>query len=163
MYFQFVEQLNRRCTVKGAFFMPFSPVHTTRLNVTQPEIVAASKFIDISQAIANQAALGPAVTGFLNSQPVCCFGFVPIWDGVGEAWLIVDDKARTKPIGLTKMGKVFFDILQISYRLHRVQIAVRTSDTRAHKWALCLGFEQEGLMRNYGPDGADHYIMARCK
>ena len=163
MFFQFVEQLNRSCKVKGAFFMPFSPVHTTRLNVTQPEIVAASKFIDISEAIANQASLGPSVTAFLNLQPVACFGFVPIWPGVGESWLIADDKARTKPIGLTKMGQVFFDILQISYELHRVQIAVRTSDTRAHKWALFLGFKEEGIMRRYGPDGADHYIMARCK
>jgi RimJ/RimL family protein N-acetyltransferase len=163
MFFQFVEQLNRSCKVKGAFFMPFSPAHTERLNVTQPEIVAASKFIDISQAIANQASLGPSVTAFLNLQPVACFGFVPIWTGVAEAWLIADDKARTKPIGLTKMGQAFFDILQISYELHRVQIAVRTSDTRAHKWALFLGFKEEGIMRRYGPDGADHYIMSRCK
>jgi hypothetical protein len=111
MFFQFVEQLNRSCKVKGAFFMPFSPAHTERLNVTQPEIVAASKFIDISQAIANQASLGPSVTAFLNLQPVACFGFVPIWTGVAEAWLIADDKARTKPIGLTKMGQVFLDIL----------------------------------------------------
>jgi len=149
--------------MKGSFFMPFSPAHTERLHVTQPEIVAASKFIDISEAIINQASLGPAVTAFYGSQPVACFGFVPIWTGVGEAWLIADDKARSKPIGMTKMAKLFFDILQISYELHRVQIAVRTSDTRAHKWALFLGFKEEGIMRRYGPDGADHYIMARCK
>jgi RimJ/RimL family protein N-acetyltransferase len=163
MFFQFVEQLNRKCPMKGSFFMPFSPAHTERLHVTQPEIVAASKFIDISEAIINQASLGPAVTAFYGSQPVACFGFVPIWTGVGEAWLIADDKARSKPIGMTKMAKLFFDILQISYELHRVQIAVRTSDTRAHKWALFLGFKEEGIMRRYGPDGADHYIMARCK
>jgi len=149
--------------MKGSFFMPFSPAHTERLHVTQPEIVAASKFIDISEAIANQASLGPAVTAFYGSQPVACFGFVPIWTGVGEAWLIADDKARSKPLGMSKFGRAFFDILQISYELHRVQIAVRTSDTRAHKWALFLGFKEEGIMRRYGPDGADHYIMARCK
>ena len=149
--------------MKGSFFMPFSPAHTERLHVTQPEIVAASKFIDISEAIINQASLGPAVTAFYGSQPVACFGFVPIWTGVGEAWLIADDKARSKPIGMTKMAKLFFDILQISYELHRVQIAVRTSDMRAHKWALFLGFKEEGTMRRYGPDGADHYIMSRCK
>jgi RimJ/RimL family protein N-acetyltransferase len=163
MFFQFVEQLNRSCKVKGAFFMPFSPAHTERLHITQPEIVAASKYMDIPEAIANQANLGPAVTAFCGFQPVACFGFVPIWSGVGEAWLIADDKARAKPIGMTKVARLFFDILPISYELHRVQIAVRTSDTRAHKWALFLGFKEEGIMRRYGPDGADHYIMARCK
>lgn len=161
MYFQFVEQLNRSCKTKGAFFMPFHPVHLDHIDITQPEMVAASKYMDISGAIAHQANLGPAVTAFLNMQPVACFGFVPIWDGLAEAWLIADDKARTKPLGMTKLGKAFFDILAISYQLHRVQIAVRTSDTRAHKWALCLGFEVEGLMRCYGPDRADHYLMAR--
>lgn len=163
MFFQFVEQLNQKCRVKGAFFMPYSPIHLKSLTITQPEIVAASKYIDIADAVATQSLAGPAVTAFLNLKPVACFGFVPIWEGVAEAWLIADDKARTKPIGMTKVGKTFFDIAEISYSLHRVQISVRTQDTRAHRWAIALGFKEEGVMRKYGPDGADHYIMARYK
>lgn len=143
--------------------MPFSPVHTKSISISQPEIVAASKYIDISDALAGQATLGPAVTAFLNLKPVACFGFVEIWHGVAEAWLIADDKARTKPIGMTKVGKTFFDIAEISYALHRVQISVRTNDTRAYHWAEVLGFAKEGVMRQYGPDGADHYIMARYR
>ena len=163
MYFQFVEQLNQRCKVQGAFFMPFSPVHTKSISISQPEIVAASKYIDIADAVAGQATLGPAVTAFLNLKPVACFGFVEIWQGVAEAWLIADDKARTKPIGMTKVGKTFFDIAEISYSLHRIQISVRTTDTRAHQWAKVLGFAEEGTMRQYGPDRADHFIMARYR
>jgi hypothetical protein len=163
MYFQFVEQLNQRCRVKGAFFMPFSPIHISSISITQPEIVAASKYVDISTAVVSQASLGPAVTAFLNARPVAVFGFVQIWPGVAEAWLIADDKARTKPIGMTKVGKTFFDIAEISYALHRVQISVRTGDTRAYHWAEVLGFSEEGVMRQYGPDRADHYIMARYR
>jgi hypothetical protein len=163
MFFQFVEQLNRQCAGKGIFFMPFAPAHIEKLHVTQPDIVAASKHIDIYKTVINQAAIGPSITGFFNLQPVVCFGFVPIWDGVAEAWMIADDKARTKPLWITKSAKRFFDIAQISYNLHRIQISVRTADKRAHKWALCLGFQEEGRMRGYGPDGADHYIMARYK
>jgi RimJ/RimL family protein N-acetyltransferase len=163
MFFQFVEQLNQKCHVKGAFFMPYSPIHIKSLTITQPEIVAASKYIDIADAVEMQSIAGPAVTAFLDLKPVACFGFVPVWDGVAEAWLIADDKARTKPIGMTKVGKTFFDIAEISWQLHRVQISVRTQDSRAHRWAIALGFREEGVMHKYGPDQADHYIMARYR
>jgi hypothetical protein len=33
--------------------MPFHPVHLDHIDITQPEIVAASKYMDISGAIAS--------------------------------------------------------------------------------------------------------------
>ena len=114
----------------------------------------------LESAIA-QLQYGIAVTGFLNMQPAGVFGFVPIWKGVTESWLLVDDLARTKPIAFTKYGILAHDISKISQGLHRQQITVRIADKRAYKWALALGFREEAVMRKYGPDGSDYYLMAR--
>ncbi len=53
------------------------------------------------------------------------------------------------------------DIAAISMGLHRIQLTIRTTDKRAEKWALAIGFQQEAVMRKYGPDGVDYLLMSR--
>jgi len=62
---------------------------------------------------------------------------------------------------MTKYGIAVQDIAKISLGLHRTQITVRMTDKRAYKWALALGFRQEGVMSKYGPDCIDYILMAR--
>ena len=40
--------------------------------------------------------------------------------------------------------------------LKSLQAIVRSDFKDAHKLAKFLGFESEGLMRKYGPDGSDY-------
>ncbi len=143
--------------------MPFSPVHIDILQISQEDIFVASQYIDAKKLICQQAMAGPAVTAFYGVEPAACFGLVEIWPGVAQAWLVASDACRAKPLYMTKMAAHFFDISEISERLHRMQITVKTSDKRAEKWALHLGFVKEGVMSKYGPDGSDHYIMARYR
>lgn len=133
------------------------------MKISQEDIVVASEYFDVREMAEHQSRIGPAVTAFYGAKPVACFGVVPIWNGVAQAWLIASDECRAKPVYMTKMAHHLFDIAEISERLHRMQITVKTSDKRAEKWALHLGFVLEGVMRKYGPDGSDHYIMARYR
>lgn len=158
------ENLNSNRTRRApGFFMPFSPVHLDIIKISQEDIEAASEYVDAKKLISHQASVGIAVTAFYGVTPTACFGLVEIWPGVAQAWLAASDDCRRKPLYMTKMAAHFFDIAEISERLHRVQITVKTSDKRAEKWALHLGFVKEGVMSKYGPDGSDHYIMARYR
>lgn len=104
---------------------------------------------------------GPCVTGFRLLKPVVCFGFVPIWSGVAEAWMIGSKPAREYPMTMTRTGKKAMDIAKISMGLHRLQITVRNTDKKAEKWAYAIGFQKESTMRGYGPDGSDYLMMTR--
>lgn len=163
-YSRLIEDLNEhRPKGLSTFFMPFSDAHLDRMEITQPEIVSASKFVDIKAAVAAQSRIGYSFTAFLDDNPVVCFGVIPIWNGVAEAWFIADDIARGKPKSLSKVAKHFLDIFEISLGLHRLQITVRNSDIRALKWAAFLGFTEEGVMLNYGPDSSNFSMMARYR
>lgn len=161
---ELIERLNSS-RPKGAdyFFMPFSPVHIKQISVTQDDVLSASKYIDLEKVVAAQAVSGHAITAFLRGQPVVCFGVIPIWNGVAEAWFIADDKARREPLALTRMTKRFLDIAEISLGLRRLQITVRTTHMAAIAWARALKFSNEGLMLGYGPDGVDYFLMARYR
>lgn len=108
-----------------------------------------------------QEQMGAAVTAFVYNQPAAIFGFVSIWKGVAEAWLVADDVMRSMPVTFTKAAIQTLDISAISMGLHRTQITVRSTDTRAYKWASAVGFKEECLMRKYGTDGVDYFLMAR--
>ena len=152
------ERLNLYRYGSGIFFLPAVPHHVTRLRISNKEVLVHTNHVEMAVA---QLEYGVAVTAFINTQPVAVFGFVPIWKGVTESWLLVDDFARTKPVAMTKYGILAHDISKISLGLHRQQITVRIHDERAYKWALALGFREEALMQAYGPDGSDYYLMAR--
>lgn len=164
MFLDFIERLNAQLPQgSGVFFLPFADQHIQAIEISQPEVLVHEKWGDTVKAIQAQAKLGWSVTGFIGIAPVVCFGSIPIWHGVSEAWMVADDRARTKPVLMTKFGRVFADTLAISQELHRLQITVRTTDKRAVKWAKVIGFEQEGVMRQYGPDGVDYLLMSRCR
>lgn len=155
------ERLNQSNRRRGVFFMPFAPHHVDRISIESEEVLVLAERDQVSDILYAQSQMGPAVTGFIGTQPAAVFGFVSIWRGVAEAWLVADRSARAMPMTLTRMGLKVMDIAKISMGLHRVQITVRTTDKRAYDWALAIGFQQECVMRGYGPDGVDYFLMAR--
>jgi RimJ/RimL family protein N-acetyltransferase len=45
--------------------------------------------------------------------------------------------------------------------LQRIQASVHANDKQAIRYVEWLGFENEGLMKKFGPDGSDYYRFAR--
>lgn len=131
------------------------------MKITQPDVVAASQYMDIPAVLDAQAQIGPAVTAFVGAEPVACFGAYKIWHGLAEAWMIADDAARYRPVQLTKIAAIFMDIVTDALRLHRLQMTVKVDDNRAVRWAQVLGFGIEGELKRYAPDGSNFYMMAR--
>ena len=142
-------------------YVPFHPAHAAVMQISDKHLEAVSKGVDIKYMLDMQSKLGTAITAYLHGRPTACFGFVEIWPGVAEMWLLIEERARKYGKTLTRGAIGFRDYAVITRNLHRVQITVRCDDIRAVRWAKAIGFAEECRMSKYGPDGADFYLFAR--
>lgn len=161
MSLQLADKLNQQPRRTGLFFMPFAKSHVDRIHVKAEEVLIVASKSEVADLLATQEQMGAAVTVFVGNRPAAVFGFVSIWKGVAEAWLIADDIMRSTPMTMTKTAKMVLDIAEISLSLHRLQITVRSTDRRAYKWAAAVGFTEECLMKKYGTDQVDYFLMMR--
>jgi hypothetical protein len=53
------------------------------------------------------------------------------------------------------------DVLIETNNIKRLQTSVKADFWHGQKFAKWMGFETEGLMKNYGPDGSDYIRYAR--
>ena len=117
----------------------------------------------------NQSQLGlvlSAMPGYLvpgrglalmdGSEIVAVTGLAPLWDVVAEAWFLPTREVKNKKLRTIRLVRKEFDAAIKRLKLRRVQAIVRSDFKDAHKLAKFLGFESEGLMRKYGPDGSDY-------
>lgn len=145
----------------GIQWLPFHISHYSVMNVQAQNIQTISQTMPVKEMLQWQAARGDAITAVLHDRPVAVFGSVKIWDGVEQIWMICEERARRYPIIMTKAGRMFVLHRVIAGRLHRIQATVRCDDLRAHRWAEGLGLQTEGVMRRYGADKIDYWMMAR--
>jgi hypothetical protein len=107
-----------------------------------------------------QARAGLAITLLIDGRVACCGGIARLWPGLGEAWMLPAELARSKPLALTRTAHRFIDRAMIALSLHRVQCFCQTLDNRAVRWAPALGFQREGTLRRYGTDGTDYEVFS---
>ena len=104
---------------------------------------------------------GLAYTCLINNEPIASAGMKLLWDGVAEGWVLATSKVWNHPLVIARAIKKNFARLAMEHKIHRVQTAVRAEFGIGIKFAKWLGLENEGLMKRYGFDGADHYRFAR--
>ena len=102
-----------------------------------------------------------AYTAMLESKVFMIGGVYGLWKGVGEAWFVMSSMAYEKPFAVAKHSSLLLDHVQEENDLKRIQASVHTNDKQAVRYVEWLGFENEGLMKKYGPDGSDYYRFAR--
>ena len=80
---------------------------------------------------------------------------------VGEAWLRGSIHLNKVGLSVARIIKRKLAALIVEHDLHRVQMTVKTSDSKAVAFAQFLGFKCEGVMCKLGSDGSDYLMMAR--
>lgn len=122
----------------------------------------ARKSFGMAEDIAHGlVAPGLAFTGLIDGYVIASAGIKPLWPGVGEAWIVASDNMPKKKLSVIKLIKENFDKMIQDNNFIRVQAGVRSDWLEAKRFAEFLGFEHEGIMRKYGPDGQDYFRMAR--
>lgn len=89
---------------------------------------------------------------------VACGGVYYLWPGVGTAWLLGSDHIPKKKIAFHKLASTALDKAIKKGSFHRVQSIVRADFPEALGWNRLLGFEIEGMLKGYAPDGMDCFI-----
>jgi len=106
----------------------------------------------------------PAYTIIFNDKIVGVGGMIILWDYVGEMWLMLTaDCQREGLFGIVAfeaIKKKVDDLIEI-HKMRRVQCTVRVDFPKARKMVVALGFELEGLMKCYCPDGCNVWLYAR--
>jgi len=155
--------LNLVCKLPpGVVIVPFIEEHLIRFVINQPDLNGHDRD-ELRHRILMQTKEGKAVSVIERGKTIGIFGSNSIWKGLDEGWFLVDEAVRRYGIAMTKVAKKWIELKFQKDSLNRLQITVRCDDVRAHKWAKCLGFSDDGVMRRFGPDGSDFYLMSIVK
>jgi len=110
---------------------------------------------------AASVAAGPAWTLRLDGRPVACGGIVLLWRGVGEAWSLSASGLGGRALAVHRLVAERLAAAEREHGLHRIQASVHIDNRRGRRWVAALGFEEEGIMKAYGPAGDDFVRVAR--
>jgi|TARA_R110002072_G_scaffold85965_1_gene194216 hypothetical protein len=157
-----IDALNRLSKLqKDYFLIDFEPAMIPRITPRGTDAIYFKYIPRFSEILAHYAQLGPAYMACYKGKIICMFGCLPLWNGVGEAWLITDVSLPNHARPFHRVTKIILDRFMSELNLVRLQITIHQSNVLAYKWAKVLYFKEEGVLRKFGPDGSNFYMMAR--
>lgn len=104
---------------------------------------------------------GQAFTAIVEGDVMAMFGVNILWPGCAEAWLVPNKNIGREKFALHRGSLAFFKYFSSKTGTRRIQITVHTLNVPADAWARRCYFQKEGVLRKYGPDGADYFMYAR--
>ena len=109
--------------------------------------------------------MGDCVTGVHNGVIWGVGGVVVHWEGMGEFWLMLTKGFNKDLSGSTILREImsFVEDKIEEHNLHRAQAVIRFDYVEAIKMIEFLGFEREGVLRNYLPGPKDAYMYSRIR
>jgi len=112
-------------------------------------------------AFAAALAGGYALTAIDGCRTVAAGGVMPYWPGCGRAWLAPGNGLRRRYWPAITEATIAVFARAHADGMARIETVVREDMPANHFWARRLGFESEGLMRRWGPEGKDYRLYAR--
>ncbi len=104
---------------------------------------------------------GMSFTALINNKPIAAGGIYLLWDNVAEGWVMATNDVWQHSIIMARHFRKKTDVLIETSKIKRLQTTVKANFKLGQRFAEWLGFEKEGLMKYYGPDGSDYYRYAR--
>lgn len=138
--------------------VPFEPFH---IELLRAQGVQDAQLTEVSYVPASCAKFlkpaGPCVTAFQGATVLVCGGIMTASPGTGVAWALLSNEAARHMLWLHRAVLRFIE----TQRLRRLEATVVEGFPAGCRWVELLGFEFEGRMRAYGPDGETHLRYAR--
>lgn len=94
-----------------------------------------------------------------NGQIIMIGGLIPIWEERAQVWALIAGDLRSNMIPIHRAVKKF--LAKAPYR--RIEATVDIGFKEGYRWLKMLGFEIEGYMKAYRPDGGDMMLFARVR
>ena len=105
--------------------------------------------------------LDPAYTARLDGRVVFCGGITVLWEGVGEIWSLVDERATHLSKEIYIWQKQLLETQIKKGIFNRLQAHVAKKWPSACRFVEHLGFTQEAVLRKYGVNGDDYILYGR--
>tara|TARA_R100001443_G_scaffold73367_1_gene81299 strand:- start:1379 stop:1870 length:492 start_codon:yes stop_codon:yes gene_type:complete len=139
----------------------WEPQHYDRMEFSDHHKEFLRHFHNYENYLQAFAEGGDSFTAIGDGVTYAMFGCFPLWYGVAEAWLLPSRHIKRKTIALHRGARLFFDHYAKKKELKRLQFTVHSTNFQAVRWAKRCYFTEEGRLKNYGPDGKDHFMFAR--
>ena len=113
-----------------------------------------------SWATTNEKHSSVALTAVYEDLVLACGGVRDMWEGVGEAWLLLSPEAVLHRVSIVREIKKHLRDLLNRGTYHRIQAHARMDFSVAHMFLKKLDFEEEGFMTAYYPDKMDSILYS---
>lgn len=144
--------------------IPFERDHAEALDIRASDrLVVSSIGHGICDLAVEYASRGPCLTAMWGGNVVAVVGVILLWNGVGEGWAMTSDLVPRVAKSFHRAVLVGLNRIWNEYNLHRVQLVVHDRNIVSQRWVKRMGFEFEGILIKYGPDGSNYYRYARTR
>lgn len=109
------------------------------------------------------ASPGLAWTAWHDEQPVCAFGVSRLFTGVGSGWAYGTKQMRSVMPAVTRFALRVVRPLLVREGFRRVEVRTAVDHDLSHRWLEHLGFQREGIAKDYGANGLDFLTYAATK
>lgn len=138
--------------------VPFEPEHLERLTLQPSQAIMQPTLANPAYA-KWLATSGPAYSLVDGDVVIASAGIIPQWENRALAWALISATAGKHFVVIHKAIRRFF----VLHNYKRIETAVDCSFEQGHRWMKMLGFEREGRMRAFMPDGRDCDLYARVQ
>ena len=139
----------------------FQPDHARELLNGEMNIGAPANPKDFLKFVDEMVVNGMSFSGIVNGEVIGSGGIVPVYKHMAEVWLLLSGKVYKNRLTTIRNILINMDKMQKQHQFVRLQAAVKASWPEAVRFASWMGFENEGLMRKFGPDHEDYYRFAK--
>ena len=95
-----------------------------------------------------------------DGKIITCIGVIPLWEGVYEVWQMPSTHIKEGKIEYVKTMRELMLKTAKELKAHRFQSCC-PADELHDRWMECMGFECEGLLKEYSRFKEDFKIWAR--
>jgi RimJ/RimL family protein N-acetyltransferase len=140
--------------------IPYKKEHAYLIyeNIRERDAGISSDIDELSAAWERQ---GPAYTVIIDGELVFCGGFILMGWNRAEAWTLMSDLFYKYPKACFKICRDYTNKVINEYGLKRVQAIIDVDFEAGVRFAERLGYEEEGRLKAYGPDGEDMLMFGR--
>lgn len=141
--------------------------------IWQPGSLEALMAIEVQPAQSTQDTRSELVTApeeylaqnsrtlFDQGNAIAWIAALPLWTGVAQAVTLISEEALRHPVWLARGCAAYLDVAEQRFRYWRIQATVDEDHEAAIRFIEFLGFQNEGRLHKYGPDGSNHFMYAR--
>ena len=126
---------------------------------TQPAQQYLHRIVDVRADFTELANQGLAWTAESENRILAIAGVEPQWENRAIAFALIAESAGAH---FRAIHSAVADFLNRT-PFRRIEATVDVGFKQGHRWIKMLGFEIEGYMKAYRPDGADMLLYARVR